>query len=87
MHASALKHGHNISFADCSIAAIAATHGYGIATRYVKDFRGSGIKVVDPWRWQYSVAVLTTSRATSSVQVMATAAGVEDTVKQGCFND
>lgn len=49
VHASALKHGHNIGFADCSIAAIAAIHGYAIATRNVKDFRGTGIKVVNPW--------------------------------------
>lgn len=52
VHASTVKHGHNISFADCAIAAIAATHGYAIATRNVKDFRGTGIKLVDPWQWQ-----------------------------------
>lgn len=52
VHASAVRHGHNISFADCAIAAIASAHGYAIATRNVKDFRGTGIKVVDPWRWQ-----------------------------------
>ncbi len=45
--------GNPISFADCAIAAIAAiaaVHGFAVATRNVRDFRGTGIPVIDPWK-------------------------------------
>ncbi|HVX45359.1 MAG TPA: type II toxin-antitoxin system VapC family toxin [Mycobacteriales bacterium] len=38
-----------ISIADCQIAAICATHGATLATRNVKDFSGTGIRLIDPW--------------------------------------
>ncbi|MCE7027560.1 type II toxin-antitoxin system VapC family toxin [Jiella avicenniae] len=34
---------------DAQIAAIAAAHGAGIATRNVKDFDDCGVTVVNPW--------------------------------------
>lgn len=39
-----------ISGFDAQIAAICGVHGATLATRNVKDFRGTGIEVVDPWR-------------------------------------
>ena len=41
--------GNTISFADCAIAAIARTHGFTVATRNVRDFRGTGVEVINPW--------------------------------------
>lgn len=41
--------GNPISFADAAIAAIAAAHGFAVATRNVRDFKGTGVEVVDPW--------------------------------------
>ena len=35
---------------DAQIAAICRVHGAILATRNVKDFRGTGIEVIDPWR-------------------------------------
>ncbi len=35
---------------DAQIAAICRAHGVTLATRNVKDFQGTGIEVVDPWR-------------------------------------
>lgn len=35
--------------ANLQIAAIAAAHGYSLATRTVGDFRGPGIDLIDPW--------------------------------------
>lgn len=41
--------GNPISFADGAIAAIATTHGFALATRNLRDFKGSGVTVIDPW--------------------------------------
>ena len=41
--------GRAISFADCAIAAIATTHGFSIATRNGRDFKGTGVEILDPW--------------------------------------
>ena len=49
VHAGALAAGNPISFADGAIAAIAAAHGFAVATRNVRDFKGTGVEVVDPW--------------------------------------
>jgi predicted nucleic acid-binding protein len=49
VHAGALKQGNAISFADCAIAAIAAAHGCMVATRNVRDFKGTGVRIIDPW--------------------------------------
>lgn len=34
---------------DAQIAAICRSHGAALATRNVKDFHATGIKVIDPW--------------------------------------
>lgn len=36
--------------ADALIAATALVHGMAVATRNVRDFEGTGVVVVDPWR-------------------------------------
>lgn len=41
--------GNSMDFADCAIAAIATTHRFILATRNSKDFKGSGIELLDPW--------------------------------------
>ena len=38
-----------VSTADAQIAAICLAHGAVCATRNVKDFQHTGVKVVDPW--------------------------------------
>jgi len=38
-----------LSFADGAIAAIAQAQGFILATRNGKDFKGTGIALVDPW--------------------------------------
>ena len=48
-YASALAHGNRIGFADCAIAAIAIGNGFAVATRNVRDFKGTGITLIDPW--------------------------------------
>lgn len=35
---------------DAQIAAICRSHGAALATRNLKDFRGTGIEVLDPWQ-------------------------------------
>jgi predicted nucleic acid-binding protein len=49
VHALARNAGNPISFPDCAIAAIAASKGFMVATRDGGDFRGTGVKIVDPW--------------------------------------
>lgn len=49
VHAGALAAGNPISFADGAIAAIAAAHGFLLATRNVRDFKGTGVELIDPW--------------------------------------
>lgn len=49
VHASAQAAGHPISFANCAIAAIAAARGFIVATRNVRDFKGSTVGLIDPW--------------------------------------
>jgi predicted nucleic acid-binding protein len=41
--------GNPISFTDAAIAAIAGAHRYALATRNVRDFKGTGVEVIDPW--------------------------------------
>lgn len=50
IHAAARKAGNPIGFADCAIAAIATARGFMVATRDVRDFKGTGVSIVDPWR-------------------------------------
>lgn len=47
--AGAQAHGNPIGFADCAIAAIAKANGFAIATRNVRDFKGTGVELMDPW--------------------------------------
>ena len=48
-NAAALSQGNSISFPDCAIAAIARVYGFAVATRNVRDFRGTGVQVINPW--------------------------------------
>jgi predicted nucleic acid-binding protein len=41
--------GYPISVADCQIAAIAAAHGFAVATRDTAPFIAAGVPVVNPW--------------------------------------
>ncbi len=44
--------GNPMHYADCAIAAIAAVaamHGFILATRNVRDYKGAGIALIDPW--------------------------------------
>jgi len=41
--------GKTISFADAQIAAIAAVHGFAVATRDTAPFIAAGVQVIDPW--------------------------------------
>ena len=47
--AEAQAQGNPIGFADCAIAAIARARGFAVATRNVRDFRGTGVDIIDPW--------------------------------------
>lgn len=42
--------GYSISVADCQIAAIAAVHGFAVATRDTAPFLSVGVPVVNPWK-------------------------------------
>ncbi len=42
--------GFTISTADCQIAAIAAVHGFAVATRDTAPFVAVGVPVINPWR-------------------------------------
>jgi toxin FitB len=41
--------GNPIHFGDCAIAAIAIRRGYMLATRNVRDYKGAGIELINPW--------------------------------------
>lgn len=41
--------GHAIAVADGQIAAIAAAHGFSVATRDTAPFVAAGVPVIDPW--------------------------------------
>ena len=41
--------GYSISVADCQIAAIAAVHGFAVATRDTAPFLAVGVPVINPW--------------------------------------
>jgi hypothetical protein len=42
--------GYSISTADCQIAAIAAVHGFTVATRDTPPFVAAGVPVINPWK-------------------------------------
>ncbi len=60
INASAQGAGNPISFADGAIAAIASAHGFILATRNVRDFKGTDIKLINPWA-QATTAAMTAS--------------------------
>ena len=41
--------GRPIGEADCQMAAICRSRGAVLVTRNVRDFKGTGVKVIDPW--------------------------------------
>ena len=41
--------GNPIHFADAAIAAIALEHNFMLATRNARDFKGTSVKLLDPW--------------------------------------
>jgi predicted nucleic acid-binding protein len=41
--------GNPIHFGDCAIAAIAVRCGFFLATRNVRDYKGAGIELINPW--------------------------------------
>jgi toxin FitB len=47
--AGATAAGNPIDFADAAIAAIALEHGFLLATRNERDFKGAPVKLVNPW--------------------------------------
>jgi predicted nucleic acid-binding protein len=47
--AQARAQGVVIAFADAQIAAIAAVHGFSVATRDVIPFKAAGVEVINPW--------------------------------------
>jgi predicted nucleic acid-binding protein len=49
INASAQAAGNPISFADCAIASIASARGFMLATRNVRDFKGTNIEILNPW--------------------------------------
>jgi toxin FitB len=49
MVARARVAGHAIAVADGQIAAIAAAHGFSVATRDTAPFIAAGVPVIDPW--------------------------------------
>ena len=42
--------GYPISVADCQIAAIAAVHGFTVATRDTAPFLAAGVPIINPWK-------------------------------------
>ncbi len=48
--ARASARGYSISTADCQIAAIAAVHGFAVATRDTAPFLAAGVPIVNPWK-------------------------------------
>lgn len=47
--ASSRRSGVAVSMADGQIGAIAAAHGFAVATRDVEPFSALGVPVIDPW--------------------------------------
>ncbi len=41
--------GNPIHFGDCAIAAITIRRGFVLATRNVRDYKGAGIDLINPW--------------------------------------
>jgi toxin FitB len=41
--------GNDIAFEDAAIAAIAVAHQFQLVTRNVRDFKGTGVTLINPW--------------------------------------
>jgi predicted nucleic acid-binding protein len=41
--------GNPIHFGDCAIAAIAIQRGFALATHNVRDYKGAGMELINPW--------------------------------------
>ena len=41
--------GNPIHFADAAIAAVAVEHNFMLATRNARDFKGTSVRLLDPW--------------------------------------
>lgn len=52
LRARARSAGQAIAPTDGYIAAIAATHGFAVATRDTSPFGAAGLTVINPWTWQ-----------------------------------
>ena len=52
LHARARGTGQAIAPTDGYIAAIAATHGFTVATRDTSPFEAAGLAVINPWTWK-----------------------------------
>ncbi|EXJ15810.1 type II toxin-antitoxin system VapC family toxin [Imhoffiella purpurea] len=52
LRARARAAGIAIAPADGYIAAIAASHGFAVATRDIQPFEAAGVVVINPWTWQ-----------------------------------
>jgi len=50
MAVAAQQSGHSLPTPDGYIAAIAAAHGYAVATRDVAPFAAAGLHVINPWQ-------------------------------------
>ena len=48
---TARRNGRGFPTTDGYIAAIAAAHGYFVATRDAAAFESAGIKIINPWTW------------------------------------
>lgn len=49
LSAATRRAGHGFPIPDGYIAAIAASHGYAVASRDISPFEAAGLDVVDPW--------------------------------------
>lgn len=52
LRARARANGQAIAPADGYIAAVAASHGFTVATRDTSPFDAVGLAVINPWTWQ-----------------------------------
>jgi predicted nucleic acid-binding protein len=49
INAKVQSQGMAISFADCAIAAIAQVNNFSVATRNLRDFKRTGVALLNPW--------------------------------------
>jgi toxin FitB len=49
INAKVQSQGAAISFADCAIASIAQVNNFSVATRNLRDFKSTGVVLLNPW--------------------------------------